>query len=1371
MRNYLIILLVILSETALAQGIVVDTVTYSNQSLVRNVLVTNGCISTSNFLSSSRLSVGYFNKSTSSFPLNDGIIIRSGKAKFSEGQYTGANISSQVSTATDANLQTISNNNGQTATITDAAFLQFDFVPISSQFSFDFMFASNEYGQYQCGFSDVFAFLLTDLSTGVTTNLAVVPGTNMPVTVKNIRNGAFNASCSSNNPMLFGRYNVSSPGTSDINMRGQTVILNASSGVSPGTNYRIRLVIGDYLDSNFDSAVFIKGGSFVTTINLGADQSFCTGETILLQTGLSNAFTFQWYLNNNPIVGATASDYTVTQAGTYKVIASVAATGCQIQDTIVFSTLAVNNPPDLKTCYSGNPTNNYNLTLNNSTVLGINPAVYAIEYYGTAADASAHTNQITAPQTSSFAAASGKTIYIKLKKIASNTYCDAVYTFQLIEKPQIALANSYNVNVCENLVPVSLTSQNTTVLNGLNPTLYTVQYFATLADAQGNTNPITTAYAPPAGVTAFTIFPRVDDNAIAGCFATTSINYTINPSPLVTTLNAVYACSTYDLQPIADGNYYTMPNGGGTQIALPFTVSNSGTYYIFNGPTAAGCVKESTFSITMIDEYIIPTEDCGTYTVPTPPRGDFFTAPGGTGTLIPPGTQYSTTGQVVRNETIYYYCVINGVVCRDEAVNLTVYPIPIVDPISNVIACNSYSLPTLTTGNYYITSGGTGQVIPASSQVQFNRIVLPNNSILPITMPLTMYNYYFDGHCSKQVSFVVNIINPTQYAAVTQCGSYTLPAITYGGYYTQPSGQGNVVNPATPITSSQIVYFYAVTTNGSNCTDNLNYNITINPNAPIDNPPSLTYCGDYVLPALTNGKYYTQANGGGTEVLANTLITATTTLHVYGASNTCPSNWAFTITIKTPVPVDDLGDVFPCSPTYLLPALTNGKYYTAMNGGGTQKFAGDVISATTILFIYNDVLPNPATNCASESVFNIYMNFIDVGTIANVAACDSYTLPTLTTGNYFNQTGGVSPITNTTLTATQKVYVYAEKGDRVKCTSETSFDVTISTTPTAVTFTNKVSCGDYTLPVLPANNFYYTATNGPAGTGTILAAAAVLNQSQTVFIYAVSPTNPACHTETNFQISITPRPNLTIAGGIICVDFLTGTLQRSFTIESGVDQSQFVCNWYLNNVLVGTGANYTALTDGIYTLKTTKIIPEDGISCNYNDTLITVLKSSAPVAEVLLSEFFNDQTSASVVNLQGYGTYIYSIDGNPFQTSETFSGIVSGDHQITIRDIKNDCGQQIIPFTLVYYPRYFTPNADGYNDTWNIFDLATFTPSSKISIFDRFGKLVKQIGTNSLGWDGTYNGKPLPSTDYWFVLDYQLGGLPKQFKSHFALKR
>lgn len=256
-----------------SQGIIVDDSVFSSELLV-DLLLNNSCATSSNINFSSNESVAYFNSNNSSFPIDEGIIIRSGIARNSQGTYTGDNLSSQLNTNSDIDLEEISNQTGQSVNITDVAFLEFDFIPYSSNFSFDFLFASNEYGEWQCGFSDVFAFILTDLTTGTKTNLGVIPNYNTPISVKNIRDNQYNLSCNSVNKNLFSTYNVNHPDNSSINMKGHTVVLSATAEVTPTNPYRIKLVVGDYNDSDFDTAVFIKAGSFNTQLDL---------EIILLQ--------------------------------------------------------------------------------------------------------------------------------------------------------------------------------------------------------------------------------------------------------------------------------------------------------------------------------------------------------------------------------------------------------------------------------------------------------------------------------------------------------------------------------------------------------------------------------------------------------------------------------------------------------------------------------------------------------------------------------------------------------------------------------------------------------------------------------------------------------------------------------------------------------------------------------------------------------------------------------------------------------------------------------------------------------------------------------------------------------------------------------
>ena len=136
------------------------------------------------------------------------------------------------------------------------------------------------------------------------------------------------------------------------------------------------------------------------------------------------------------------------------------------------------------------------------------------------------------------------------------------------------------------------------------------------------------------------------------------------------------------------------------------------------------------------------------------------------------------------------------------------------------------------------------------------------------------------------------------------------------------------------------------------------------------------------------------------------------------------------------------------------------------------------------------------------------------------------------------------------------------------------------------------------------------------------------------------------------------------------------------------------------------------------------------------------------------------------------GVYEYSLNDGPWQADPTFTGVPGGTHRITAREI-NGCGSATsAPFILIGYPRFFTPNNDGYNDSWNIITGPEFT-ILKVLIFDRYGKLLKQLNPTAGGWDGTFNNAPMPADDYWFVIDYKdaSGEEVQQFKSSFTLKR
>lgn len=141
--------------------------------------------------------------------------------------------------------------------------------------------------------------------------------------------------------------------------------------------------------------------------------------------------------------------------------------------------------------------------------------------------------------------------------------------------------------------------------------------------------------------------------------------------------------------------------------------------------------------------------------------------------------------------------------------------------------------------------------------------------------------------------------------------------------------------------------------------------------------------------------------------------------------------------------------------------------------------------------------------------------------------------------------------------------------------------------------------------------------------------------------------------------------------------------------------------------------------------------------------------------------------------VDGDGDYEYAINEGEFQDDPIFNDVPPGINTVVIND-KNGCGTtEPIEFLVVGFPKFFTPNNDGANDTWNIRGIETLN-DAVVFVFDRYGKLLAQLDAN-MDWDGTYNGQPMPSSDYWFRFEYTEDEngvvVAKNTKANFTLKR
>ncbi|MGQ7944837.1 T9SS type B sorting domain-containing protein [Flavobacterium sp. WC2509] len=213
------------------------------------------------------------------------------------------------------------------------------------------------------------------------------------------------------------------------------------------------------------------------------------------------------------------------------------------------------------------------------------------------------------------------------------------------------------------------------------------------------------------------------------------------------------------------------------------------------------------------------------------------------------------------------------------------------------------------------------------------------------------------------------------------------------------------------------------------------------------------------------------------------------------------------------------------------------------------------------------------------------------------------------------------------------------------------------------------------------------------------------------------------------------------------------------------------------NIVIDAGSGYDSylwpngeitqtlniVQDGNYWVNVTE--KHGSLTCNSTKNFNIFLSNPATITSIDTKDWSHTENTISVFQT-GLGDYEYSLDNITYQDSNTFTDILEGEHNIYVRD-KFGCGTTIGKAYLLMYPKFFTPNGDGYNDTWKI-KLSEFEVGLSVNIFDRFGKLVKVLANNNDTWDGKYNGIDLPSSDYWFVVTRANG---TEHKGHFSIKR
>ncbi|WP_152487243.1 T9SS type B sorting domain-containing protein [Winogradskyella psychrotolerans] len=243
-----------------------------------------------------------------------------------------------------------------------------------------------------------------------------------------------------------------------------------------------------------------------------------------------------------------------------------------------------------------------------------------------------------------------------------------------------------------------------------------------------------------------------------------------------------------------------------------------------------------------------------------------------------------------------------------------------------------------------------------------------------------------------------------------------------------------------------------------------------------------------------------------------------------------------------------------------------------------------------------------------------------------------------------------------------------------------------------------------------------------------------------------------CFELVNFSLIVNRKPFINIPNQVVCIDNLP--LVVSATTFYPTDTYLWSTNQNSSEIEITEIGTYSVT-----------VTSENG--CITTNTFNVTASESATI-DLTETVDFSDPNNITIT-ISGIGNYLYILDDNEPQESNVFEDVSLGYHTVTIIDLYG-CAEVTKEVVVVDAPPFFTPNGDTQNDTWHIIGIETL-PGSIVYVFNRYGKLITKLGSNTQGWDGTYNGYNLPASDYWFLAEIKQGTIAFEVKGHFALRR
>ena len=804
-------------------------------------------------------SKGIFTAFATSLPMTNGVVLSSGFVTPIGAPAGGPVMSANTSGGSDPDLDLLS-----TGSINDAAYLEFQFRAIGTEINFEFVFGSEEYPQYNCtSFNDVFGFFLSGPGIVGKKNLALVPGTNIPVTINTINNGVPGPggnilNCTSPGPgSPFTAYYINNSGSTTIEFNGLTTTLLATQTVQSCQIYTIKLAISDVSDSALDSGVFIKSNSFsseVVTLDITSDPVFpaCPTNSATFTANVTNGvppIVYSWYLNNSS-VGTDNSTLTLNNLHNGDKIFCI-----------------INSFADC----SGNKviSNEITVTFLPYTYETLNVAICQGQSY--VFNGITYTTSTNAP----------------LDTLPNPPGCDKIVNLHLVVNPSIQATMAPIGPFCIGDTPPSLPGTSS------------------------NTPPLAGTWSPPtintsaAGTSSYTFTP---DPSV--CALPVTIDITINPK-IIPTFNQLGPYCKGAVPGTLPGSSTNSPPITGTWSPAVISTGASGsTVYTFT-PGAGICATQTTMTI-VINEPVLPTFApigplCQNSTAPTLP-GSSTNAPPITGTWSPAVINTSTPGTVT-----YTFTPTAGQCALPATMSITIDPE--ITPTFTQLGpyCKGATPPTLpgsSTNAPPITGTWSPSVINTSNPGSFVYTFTPTAGI-----------------CAKVVTMTIVIdppIQPTFTQLGPYCKD-AVPG-TFSNSSTNVPPITGTWNPAVINTSAPGSFVYTFTPTAGQCADPALMTIVIDPPVIPTFAPIAPLCQNstpIVLPNTSNNS--PGITGTWSPMPVNTSTVGTSTYTFTPTPGLCALPTTLDITIKAPiVPVfTPIGPLCQNSSAPALPTSSN----------------------------------------------------------------------------------------------------------------------------------------------------------------------------------------------------------------------------------------------------------------------------------------------------------------------------------------------------------------------------------------------------------------------------------------------------------------